>query len=186
MESMDLNTEQKSILMNIARETIGNVVNGKKSPDFDIKDPILNIKCGAFVTLHTGNHLRGCIGNIFSEISLWETIRNMAVESALRDPRFPSVSPSELKNIDIEISVLSPLKKVADIKEIEVGKHGILIKKDFYQGLLLPQVATDYGWNRTQFLEQTCHKAGLHKDCFKEKNCEIYIFSATVFSEKDL
>ena len=110
----------------------------------------------------------------------------MAVESALRDPRFPSVSPLELKNIDIEISVLSPLKKVVDIKEIEVGKHGILIKIGFYQGLLLPQVATDYGWNRTQFLEQTCHKAGLHKDCFKEKNCEIYIFSATVFSEEDL
>ncbi len=186
MESMDLNIEQKSILMNAARKTIENVVNGKKAPNFDIKDPILNIKCGAFVTLHINNSLRGCIGNISAEIPLWKTIRNMAVESALRDPRFPSVSPSELKNIDIEISVLSPLKKVADIKEIEVGKHGILIKKDFYQGLLLPQVATDYGWNRTQFLEQTCHKAGLHKDCFKEKNCEIYIFSATVFSEKDL
>ena len=172
--------------MNVARKTIENVVNGKKVPDFDIKDPILNIKCGAFVTLHINNSLRGCIGNISAETPLWETIRNMAVESSLRDPRFPSLSPSELKNIDIEISVLSPLKKVADIKEIEVGKHGILIKKGFYQGLLLPQVATDYGWDRTQFLEQTCHKAGLHKDCFKEKNCEIYIFSATVFSRKDI
>jgi len=186
MEDMNLNTEQKSILLNIAEETIESAVTARKVPDFDIKDPVLNQKCGAFVTLHTNHNLRGCIGNISVETPLWKTIKNMSVESALNDPRFLPVSPSELKSIDIEISVLSPLKKITDIKEIKVGKHGILIKKRFRHGLLLPQVATNYGWDRIQFLEQTCCKAGLHKDCFKENGCEIYIFSATVFSKKDL
>ncbi|MDP3012272.1 MAG: AmmeMemoRadiSam system protein A, partial [Candidatus Hydromicrobium sp.] len=131
-------------------------------------------------------NLRGCIGNITAETPLWETIRNMAIESALRDPRFPSVSPWELENIDIEISVLSPLKRINNLEEIEVGKHGLFIKKGFYQGLLLPQVATDYKWNRIQFLEQTCCKAGLNKDCYKQVTTEIFIFSAIVFGEKDL
>lgn len=184
MESINLNPEQKKILLNIARKTIENAVKGRKIPHFDIQDPILNTKCGAFVTLHINNRLRGCIGNIIGRASLWETVRDMATESALNDPRFPPVTPSELESINIEISVLSPLKKIQDTKEIEVGKHGIFIKKGFYQGLLLPQVATDYGWNRIQFLEQTCNKAGLNKDCWKERSCEIYIFSATIFSEK--
>jgi AmmeMemoRadiSam system protein A len=184
MESMSLTSEQKRILLDVARKAIVNAVNIENSPDFDIDDPVLNIKCGAFVTIHINDNLRGCIGNIVAQIPLWKTVRKMAVESAMHDPRFPSVSPSELKNIDIEISVLSPFEKISDINEIEVGKHGIFIKYSYYQGLLLPQVATDYGWDRIQFLEQTCRKAGLNKDCYKEKICEIYIFSATVFREK--
>ncbi len=184
MESMSLTSEQKRILLDVARKTIVNAVNGKNPPDFDIDDPVLNIKCGAFVTIHISGNLRGCIGNIVAQTPLWKTVRKMAVESAMHDPRFPPVSPSELKNIDIEISVLSPFEKISDTGEIEVGKHGIFIKYGYYQGLLLPQVATDYGWDRIQFLEQTCNKAGLNRDCYKEKNCEIYVFSATVFGEK--
>ena len=110
----------------------------------------------------------------------------MALESALRDPRFYSISSSELGSINIEISVLSPLKRIENLEEIEVGKHGLFLKKGFYQGLLLPQVATEYGWGRTQFLKQACHKAGLPNDCYKQKSCEIFIFSAAVFGEKDL
>lgn len=184
MESMTLNEEQKKVLLDIARKTIENTATGKNPPDFEIKDPDLNIKCGAFVTIHNKKNLRGCIGNIVAGTPLWKTIRNMAVEASMHDPRFPPVSQRELNSIDLEISVMSPLKKITDIKEIEVGKHGILIKLGFYQGLLLPQVATDYGWNRTQFLEYTCQKAGLGKECYKEKNCEIFIFSATVFGER--
>ncbi|MCL5071779.1 MAG: AmmeMemoRadiSam system protein A [Actinobacteria bacterium] len=186
MESMSLNDEQKKVLLEIARKTIENAAIGKNPPDFDIDDPVLNIKSGAFVTIHNKKNLRGCIGNIVAQIPLWKTIEKMAIEASMHDPRFPSLSPKELGDIDIEISVLSPFKKITDINEIEVGKHGIFIKQGFYQGLLLPQVATDYGWNRTQFLEYTCQKAGLGRECYKEKNCEIFIFSATIFSEKEI
>lgn len=185
MESMSLNEEQKKILLEIARKTIGNAATGKNPPDFEIDDPVLNTKCGAFVTIHNKKNLRGCIGNIVAQIPLWKTIRKMAVEASMHDPRFSPVSPKELGDINIEISVLSPFKKITDINEIEVGKHGIFIKLGFYQGLLLPQVATDYGWNTKQFLEYTCQKAGLGKEAYKEKSCEIFIFSATIFNEKE-
>src|SRR4030043_2171168 len=186
MDEIELTMEHKKILLKIARESITNTIHFGTVPEYRINDTVLNIKCGAFVTLHIGGNLRGCIGNITADTPLWKTIRNMAIESAMRDPRFPSVSLNELGDIDIEISVLSPLKKIKNLEEIKVGKHGLLIKKGFYQGLLLPQVATDYRWNRVQFLEQTCYKASLSKDCYKQENTEIFIFSAIVFGEKDL
>jgi len=186
MENIELTLEHKKTLIKIARESIASAVNGNMTPEYKIDATILNTMCGAFVTLHTDGNLRGCIGNITAETPLWETIRNMAIEAALRDPRFPSVSPRELKSVNIEISVLSPLKRINNLEEIEVGKHGLFIKEGFYQGLLLPQVATDYRWNRIQFLEQTCYKAGLNKDCYKQETTEIFIFSAIVFGEKDL
>jgi AmmeMemoRadiSam system protein A len=183
MESMKLTSEEKKTLLGIARQTIESVVKKNNPPDFEINDEVLNTKCGAFVTIHLKGSLRGCIGNIVAQIPLWKTIKKMAVEASMHDPRFPSISATELKDIDIEISVLSPFEKITDVNEIEVGKHGIFIKCGYYQGLLLPQVATDYGWDNVTFLEQTCQKAGLHKNCYKEKNCEIYIFSANVFGE---
>jgi AmmeMemoRadiSam system protein A len=187
MENIDLTMEHKKTLIKIARQSITNAVKGRKTPDYRIDDKTLNSAGGAFVTIHDNRgSLRGCIGNIISERPLWETVRNMALESALRDPRFPPVSPGQLDDINIEISVLSPLKRIKNLQEIEVGKHGLFIKKDFYQGLLLPQVATEYGWNRIQFLEQTCYKAGLSGNCYRQESCEIYIFSAVVFGEKDL
>lgn len=183
MESMKLTSEEEKTLLGIARQTIENVVKGSNPPDFEINDPVLNKKCGAFVTIHSKGSLRGCIGNIVAQTPLWKTVKKMAAEASMHDPRFPSVSMAELKDIDIEISVLSPFEKITDTNEIKVGEHGIFIKCGHYQGLLLPQVATDYGWDNITFLEQTCQKAGLHKNCYKEKNCEIYIFSATVFGE---
>lgn len=185
MWDIELAPEHKKTLLKIARESIVNAVCDKKTLEYKINDKVLNANCGAFVTLHIKGNLRGCIGNITSEIPLWETVRNMAVESALRDPRFYPLTPDELNVADIEISVLSPLKKIKDTGEIKVGKHGLFIKKGFYQGLLLPQVATDYKWNSTQFLEQTCYKAGLNKNCYRGKTTEIFIFSAVVFGEKD-
>lgn len=185
MQNIELTSEHKKTLLKIARESIASAVHGKKPPKYKIDDAILKINCGAFVTLHINGNLRGCIGNITAEIPLWETVSNMAEESALKDPRFYPLTTAEFNKVDIEISVLSPLKKIKDIKEINVGQHGLLVKSGFYQGLLLPQVATDYKWNRTQFLEQTCHKAGLGKNCYREKATEIFIFSAIVFGEKD-
>jgi AmmeMemoRadiSam system protein A len=105
----------------------------------------------------------------------------MAIAAGFQDPRFEPVREDELEDLDIEISVLTPLKKIEDIKEIEVGKHGIYIAKHAYHGLLLPQVATNYGWNKKMFLEQTCIKAGLPKDAWFDIDTEIYIFSADIF-----
>ena len=185
MQNIELTSEHKKTLLKIARESIASAVHDKKPPVYKINDTALNINCGAFVTLHIDNNLRGCIGNITAETPLWKTVRNMAEESALKDPRFYPLTPDEFNKVDIEISVLSPIKKIKDIEEIKVGKHGLLIKKGFYQGLLLPQVATDYKWNMIQFLEQTCYKAGLDKNCYRDKATEIFIFSAIVFGEKD-
>ena len=136
---------------------------------------------GAFVTLHKNGELRGCIGYIVPYDSLDSTVKKMAVAAAFEDPRFPPLRKEEFEEIDIEISALTPLKKINNINEIEVGKHGILIRKGPYSGVLLPQVATEYNWDRITFLSQTCMKAGLHSNCWQDEDTEIYIFSAEVF-----
>ena len=105
----------------------------------------------------------------------------MAISAAFQDPRFEPMSAKELEDLDIEISVLTPMKPVTDINEIEVGKHGLMIVKDYYSGLLLPQVATEYGWDRETFLEHTCMKAGLPVNAWKDSDTKIYAFSADVF-----
>jgi len=110
----------------------------------------------------------------------------VAQSAALKDPRFDPVQPKELPDLEIEISVLTVPEKITDPSIIEVGKHGIIMKRGFYQGLLLPQVATDYGWDRETFLEHTCLKAGLPRDAWKDKNTEISIFSAQVFNRETL
>jgi len=108
----------------------------------------------------------------------------MAVEAGTGDPRFSPVQEKDLNNLKFEISILSPLEKIDDVNKIQVGTHGIIIRKGFNSGLLLPQVATEYGWDRNTFLEQTCHKAGLPGGCWKQ-GADIYIFSAEVFSENN-
>ena len=110
----------------------------------------------------------------------------MAIEAAVDDPRFPPVTIDELKDVEMEVSALTPLEQVDDINKIEVGKHGIIIRQGFYSGLLLPQVATEYKWDRETFLDQTCRKAGLPYGCWKNKSSQIYIFSAEVFSEESV
>ncbi len=185
LSSLELTNDQKKILLEIARESIISAVLKTRFSYPQIDDPVLNKECGAFVTLTIAGNLKGCIGNIRAKYPLWKTIRQMAQEAALNDPRFYPVNKKELDDIEIEISVLSPFVLIKDISLIEVGKHGLFIKKGFYQGLLLPQVAIDYNWNKTEFLDQTCRKAGLSESCWKEENCEIYIFSATIFNEKE-
>jgi AmmeMemoRadiSam system protein A len=185
MASLDLNEKQKKTLLDIARKTIQNTVLAKKLPEFKIEDPTLKAVYGAFVTIHKNKNLRGCIGNVVGRGPLYRTVMQMAVEACMHDPRFNPVEPEELEEIDIEISVLSPFEKIDRIEDIRVGVHGLLIKQGFYQGLLLPQVATEYNWTKTEFLEHTCLKAGLGRSCYKDSKCEIYIFSATVFGEKE-
>ncbi len=182
----DLTREEKVELLKIARKTIEHVTAGLRPPDFPVEHEIFKQKRGAFVTLHKDKELRGCIGYVVPIKPLLDTVVDMAEAAALRDPRFPPVTPDEVDDLDIEISVLSPLKEITDINDIEIGKHGILIEKGYHSGLLLPQVATEYGWDRKTFLEHTCRKAGLPMNCWQDRGTKILIFSAEVFSEKDL
>jgi AmmeMemoRadiSam system protein A len=139
---------------------------------------------GAFVTLHERGELRGCIGNIVATQPLYLTVRDMAIASAFEDPRFPSLKEDELKDIDIEISVLSEPQKINDPNIIEMGKHGVIVRSGFRSGVFLPQVATETGWDRDTFMSNLCsHKAGLPADAWKKKGVDIYIFTAEVFSE---
>lgn len=177
-----LSDDEKRALLKLARDTVEAKVRGKRLPDAPAETPNLLAPCGAFVTLHAHGDLRGCIGYIEAVEPLWKTIREMAVSASTRDPRFPPVTPDELSAIRIEISALSPLERCDDPTRIVVGTHGILIKKGRRQGLLLPQVATEWGWSRDQFLVHTCRKAGLPDDAWRE-GAELLIFSAQVFGE---
>jgi len=178
---LGLNEEEKKTLHHIAKTVIENKARGKAVPEFKIESHILKENRGAFVTIQKKGQLRGCIGYIEGHGPLHKTIEEMAEAAAFRDPRFSPVKEKELPELDIEISVLTPLKRIKDVNEIQVGKHGIYIVRGMWAGLLLPQVATEYGWDRLAFLEHTCQKAGLPPNAWKEKDIEIYIFSADIF-----
>lgn len=178
---LGLNDEEKKTLHEIARTVIWNKAMGKPVPEFHVTSQRLREPRGAFVTINKKGALRGCIGHIRGIKPLYRTVEEMAAAAAFDDPRFPPVTKAELKDLEIEISVLTPLRQIDDVEEIEVGKHGIYIEKGFYSGLLLPQVATEYGWDRNTFLEHTCRKAGLSPDAWKQKDTKIYIFSADIF-----
>jgi AmmeMemoRadiSam system protein A len=182
----ELNDDERQTLLKIARTTIDYVVQGKRPPEFKVETPILTEHRGAFVTIHKHNALRGCIGYVQAFKPLYLTVSEMAEAASLRDPRFFPVTPAEVADIDIEISVLTPIREIQDVNEIQVGKHGIIIERDNQSGLLLPQVATEYGWDRETFLDHTCRKAGLPKRCWKEQDTVIKVFAAEVFGEKSM
>ncbi|MFH1958144.1 MAG: AmmeMemoRadiSam system protein B [bacterium] len=178
-----LNEEEKKELIQIAKKTIAAYIKKGKAPEFNVMTERLKEVQGAFVTLHIGERLRGCIGNIVGVKPLWETVRDMAVEASTRDPRFPPVSKDELSQIKIEISALTPPKKVLP-DEIVMGRDGVIVKKGFRQGVYLPQVATETGWSKEEFLSSLCqHKAGLEPDAWTQPDTEIFVFQADVFSE---
>lgn len=178
---LGLSAEEKEKLREVAFQAIRCRCLGEAMPDNQVEAARLKEPGAAFVCIHKGKDLRGCIGMIEARAPLWETIRKMAVEAAFGDPRFCSLAPDELDKIDIEISVLTPLQRISDPSEIEVGKHGLLIRRGLRSGLLLPQVATERNWDREQFLKWTCHKAGLPEKAWKDKDVEVYVFSADVF-----
>ncbi len=176
-----LNKEDRKTLLEIARRSIESAAKREGLPEVTTQSQDLQEKKGAFVTIEKKGHLRGCIGYIHPVKPLCQTVNEMARQAAIGDPRFPPLGANELSQITIEISVLSPLEKIQDVEEIEVGKHGLYILKGSFSGLLLPQVATEYGWNRETFLQQVSRKAGLPKDAWKE--ADLYIFEAVVFGE---
>lgn len=179
-----LNQEQRKRLLEISRQSIETYLKTRKKLVVQETDPQLNKALGAFVTLQKQGELRGCIGNLIASQPLFLTIKDMAVEAAVGDPRFPPLVLAELKDIKIEISVLSALERIESPEKIKLGTHGVLIKRGFQSGVFLPQVATETGWSKEEFLSYLCaHKAGLPADAWKDKNTEIYIFTAEVFSE---
>ena len=184
-EEKVLTEDQKRKLLRISRQTLKAYINKGKVPSFTEDDPTLRESYGAFVTLRIGKSLRGCIGQLTSNQPLYELIRGMTIASSTQDPRFPPVNGNELKNIKIEISVVSKPKKIKNIDEFELGRHGVIVKKGFNQGVFLPQVATETGWSKEKFLSNLCsHKACLTPDAWKDEDTEIYIFSAEVFEEE--
>lgn len=178
-----LSEEDQGQLLHIARTAIEKRVRGEETPDFEISSKVLQEKRGVFVTIRKEGSLRGCIGFIQGIRPLFQAVEEMAAAAAFHDPRFSPVAPEELTRLTLEISVLSPLKKVEDISEIQVGTHGIYIVLGPRSGLLLPQVATEQGWDRATFLQHTALKAGLPPEAWKDPQSEVYIFSADVFSE---
>lgn len=176
---------QKDTLLKLARTTIAKYITEDIIPRFESKDPLFSEKRGAFVTIHNHGNLRGCIGMIEGNQPLFETIIEMAIEASRNDPRFLPVEPEELEDIDIEISVLTPKRRIKSIDEIELGRHGVIVKNGFSGGVYLPQVALETGWSKEQFMQSLCgSKAGLEPDAYKDPKTEIYIFEAEVFGEK--
>ncbi|HEX9163453.1 MAG TPA: AmmeMemoRadiSam system protein A [Thermoanaerobaculia bacterium] len=181
-----LTQDQRKTLLQIARESIAALLDGKR-PDLNgyVLDDDLRRPAGVFVTLNdrTGE-LRGCIGSIEPVAPLYESISRSAINAAFRDPRFYPVTKDELPSLHFEISVMGPITPVRDIAEIEVGRDGLIISRAPYAGLLLPQVATEYGWDRETFLSQTCVKAGLPSSAWRSGDARIERFSAEVFGEQ--
>jgi len=178
---LGLSDEEKLELLRIARAVIEAKTAGKPVPAFTPSTEKLKEKRGAFVTIYKQGMLRGCIGSLNAETPLYRTIVEMAEAAASRDPRFRPVTKDELPYLNLEISALTPFQQVSDPEEIRVGLHGIMIRKGYHSGLLLPQVATERDWDRVTFLQETCRKAGLPPDAWKDPDAEVYVFSADVF-----
>jgi AmmeMemoRadiSam system protein A len=183
--AFNLTTEEKKYLLALARRTICEQLDLPTEPLATLNSPALETNCGAFVTLKIAGQLRGCIGFIEGIKPLAETVVEMAKAAAFRDPRFPPLKKNEIPSINLEISALSPIRPLADPEFIEVGRHGLIVEKGGQKGLLLPQVAVEYNWSRTEFLENTCGKAGLPPRAWQDPDTKISVFSAVVFGEND-
>lgn len=180
-----LNDQEKEFLLKLVRESIITFLTSgsKKKPKYFSEN--LKTPTGVFVTLHEHGDLRGCIGYVEGIKPLQDAVIDNAISAAFSDPRFMPVDIDEVDQLQIEISVLTPLSLVNDVSEIEAGRDGLFIKKQYYQGLLLPQVASEQGWDRNTFLQHTCTKAGLPADAWQDPETEIYKFSAIIFNEED-
>jgi AmmeMemoRadiSam system protein A len=181
--SESLTSEEKTVLLNLARDSIAAHFTSAPQPQPAMLTRSLEELRGAFVTLTEQGALRGCIGHVTATQPLWKSVRENALSAALRDPRFPPVKEHELSRLELEISALTPFSEIDDVEKIDVGRHGLMIESGGHRGLLLPQVAAEHGWDRTTFLDYTCRKAGLKPGCWSRPETRIMVFSAEVFSE---
>jgi len=175
-----LSEQQKQELLTLARKTVVDYVKNKRMPEPDLKDPRLLANGATFVTINRNHQLRGCIGNIQPVMPLYRSVISNAVAASSRDPRFPAMTPGELANMEVEVTVLSPLEPLDDVKNIKIGTHGLYLIKGQQGGVFLPQVPVEQGWDLPAYLEQLCHKAGLPKDAWKDTEARLFIFSADI------
>jgi AmmeMemoRadiSam system protein B/AmmeMemoRadiSam system protein A len=180
----DMTPERQTELLTLARRTLAEYLNSGETPAYQTDDTELLRPLGAFVTLEEGGELRGCIGHMRGDKPLYEMVQETAISAATSDPRFPPMTADELDRVTIEISVLSPLRRLDDPSAIEVGTHGLLINYGGQQGVFLPQVPVEQGWNREQYLEHLCSKAGLFPGCWRDAAATLYTFTAVVFGEE--
>jgi AmmeMemoRadiSam system protein A len=173
--------EDRRELLRAAREAIRRALLGEPPPPLP-SEGIFAERAGVFVSLHKRGELRGCIGHPVGDQAIRAVLGSCAVAAAREDPRFPPVETQELDGIDIEISLLGPIEPVDDVGTIEVGRHGLIVEQGWQRGLLLPQVATEYHWDRETFLRHACLKAGLPRDAW-QKGARLYKFEAEVFGE---
>ena len=172
--------KQKQELLRLAKNTIIEFVGKARVPEYTTEDPMLQANGATFVTINRNHMLRGCIGNINPDKPLYRSVVQNAVSACSRDPRFRPMTSEELKDMSVEVTILSPLEPLADTSLLKVGTHGIFLTSGNASGILLPQVATEYGWDEKTFLEQVSIKAGLPKDAWKEKGTRLYIYTAEI------
>jgi AmmeMemoRadiSam system protein A len=180
-----LDNREKLLLLKVARQALVAAVENSRHADELSQEPNARACAGAFVTLRRRGRLRGCIGQIVAKQSVVEVVAYSARAAALEDPRFDPVRADELTEIEIELSILSPPEPIA-AHQIEAGKHGLIVSRGWRRGVLLPQVAAEYRWESGQFLEETCVKAGLERDAWKDPQTRILAFTAEVFSESGI
>ncbi len=185
-----LSHELKRELLGVARSSIAAALQQKPARASDVlaaqpSKELLQPQ-GAFVTIRIKGDLRGCIGYMEAVLPLVEVVAEVAVKAALDDPRFPPLTMPELDQATLEISVLSPLRRIHSIDEVVVGKHGVMLEMGFGKGVLLPQVATEYGWDAEEFLEALSRKSGLHRLAWKEPDARISVFTAEVIDETEV
>ena len=185
MEAVCLPLASQKALIRLCRKTLDRFVHGAEREDGQVDDPrLLSSDYGAFVSLHKGTELRGCVGTCFPTAPLYRTVIEMTEASSSRDDRVPPVEVRELGDIRIAVSILSPLEPVDDPLSLEVGKHGLHLTSGERQGVLLPQVATEYGWDMETFLTQACLKAGLSREAWRLPETRILSFTALVIEEE--
>jgi AmmeMemoRadiSam system protein A len=181
-KAMNYSDADKKMLLGLARASIEACLNGETPKVPTDLPPFMCEPRGVFVSLHRQGHLRGCIGYLEAVKPLGQAIVEMAA-AAFQDPRFRPLQAHELKDLDVEISILTPMRQIDKVEEIQVGTHGLYLERGLARGLLLPQVAVQCGWDRTTFLEMTCSKAGLPRDAWKDKATKIYTFTADIIGE---
>lgn len=186
MTKLKLTDAQKVLLLKTARFRIQEHLFDKTDePVPELKEPVFGEKYGMFVTLTINDDLRGCIGYVEGVKPLREAVKDMALQAAFHDPRFYPLSKEEYVSIAVEISILYPVEAVKNFSDIQVGRDGLIMERGYSKGLLLPQVATEYGWSREEFMNQTCRKAGMESFCW-ENGAKVLKFEAEVFNEKEL
>ena len=183
---MTISQNERKLLSDYARESIAAKLEGRAPIYAKPEGSALSEKCGAFVSLHIGKNLRGCIGNMIGQTPLKETICNMALAAAFNDPRFPPLKKEEFEKCHIEISVLSPMELCADPQSVKVGVHGLYLINRGRSGVLLPQVPVEQGWDLDEYLDYICVKAGLPPKSYNEPSAKLYTFTAVVFGEERL